>query len=220
MDAGVIAMLKAMLRNMYAAWAMGLVTTFIEAGNDPATFELPLGKQSATQNIAHWLVEALPLLAAKKERIVHCWDKTGLLGAWLRANGVEAVQRAAELFPNLAADRRGVDDAPEEDPEPDTDVGAPIDEPDDVPVLRPDGSMLRGGAGDSEVAQLRAAEGWIDFSDGRTANHSSHSEGGHCPLSLSGPAPAPTVHLSELGVPTPEWTFHSVELGRPALALE
>lgn len=50
--------------------------------------------------------------------------------------------------------------------------------------------------------------------------HSSHSEGGHCPLSLSGPAPAPTVHLSELGVPTPEWTFHSVELGRPALALE
>ena len=169
MDAGVIAMLKAMLRNMYAAWAMGLVTTFIEAGNDPATFRLPLGKQSATQNIACWLIETLPLLAAKKERIVHCWDKTGLLGAWLRANGVEAVQRAAELFPNLAADRRGVDDAPEEDPEPDTDVGAPIDEPDDVPVLRPDGSMLRGGAGDSEAAQLRAAEGWIDFSDGRTA---------------------------------------------------
>ena len=50
--------------------------------------------------------------------------------------------------------------------------------------------------------------------------HSSHSEGGHCPLRLSGPAPAPTVHLSEVGVPTPEWTFHSVELGRPALALE
>ena len=26
------------------------------------------------------------------------------VGAWVRANGVEAVQRAAELFPNLAAD--------------------------------------------------------------------------------------------------------------------
>ena len=91
------------------------------------------------------------------------------LCAWLRANGVEAVQRAAELFPNLAADHRGIDDAPAADPEPDTDVGAPIDQPDDVPVQRPDGSMLRGGADESEAAQLRAAEGWIDFSDGRSA---------------------------------------------------
>ena len=29
--------------------------------------------------------------------------------------------------------------------------------------------MLRGGADESEAAQLRAAEGWIDFSDGRSA---------------------------------------------------
>ena len=56
-------------------------------------------------------------MAGKKEKVVHCWDKTGLLGAWLQQNGVEAVTRAAELFPNLRAERRGVDDAPPADPE-------------------------------------------------------------------------------------------------------
>ena len=56
-----------------------------------------------------------------------CWDKTGLLGAWLQSNQLLAVTRAAELFPNLDPTRRGHDDNPREDPEPDTDVGAPVD---------------------------------------------------------------------------------------------
>ena len=54
-------------------------------------------------------------MTGKKERVVHCWDKTGLLGAWKQSNGVDAVTRAAELFPNLRAERRGADDAPPAD---------------------------------------------------------------------------------------------------------
>ena len=81
-----------------------------------------------------------------QERVVHCWDKTGLLGAWKHSNGVDAVTRAAELFQNLRAERRGVDDAPPADPEPDTDVGVPLDCPSDLSVLQPNGSTYRGPA--------------------------------------------------------------------------
>jgi len=34
------------------------------------------------------------------------------------------------------------------------------------------------------------------------------------------PGISQVLGLSELGLPTPEWIFHSVELGRPALALD
>ena len=61
------------------------------------------------------------------------------------SNGVDAVTRAAELFQNLRAERRGVDDAPPADPEPDTDVGAPLDCPSDIlAVLQPNGSTYTG----------------------------------------------------------------------------
>ena len=53
-----------------------------------------------------------------------CWDKTGLLGAWLQSNQLLAVTRAAELFPNLDPTRRGHDDDPRADPEPDTAPGS------------------------------------------------------------------------------------------------
>ena len=102
-------------------------------------------------------------MAGKKEKVVHCWDKTGLLGAWLQQNGVEAVTRAAELFPNLRAERRGVDDAPPADPEPDTDVGAPLDCPNDLAVLQPNGSTYRPAANDSEATELLEAAGWINW---------------------------------------------------------
>ena len=36
-------------------------------------------------------------------------------------------------------------------------------------MVRADGSVLRPGTDDSEAAQLRAAEGYINFSDGRSA---------------------------------------------------
>ena len=71
--------------------------------------------------------------------------------------------RAAGLFPNLQAVRRGVDDAPPADPEPDTDVGAPLDCPSDVAVLQPNGSTYRPAANDSEAAELLEAVGWIDW---------------------------------------------------------
>ena len=78
------------------------------------------------------------------------------------SNGVDAVTRAAELFQNLRAERRGVDDAPPADPEPDTDVGAPLDCPSDLAVLQPNGSMYRPAANYSEAAELLEAAGWID----------------------------------------------------------
>jgi len=50
------------------------------------------------------------------------------------------------------------------DPEPDTDVGAPIDQPDDLPVLLPSGAVHRSAANnDTEAADLLMAAGWIDW---------------------------------------------------------
>ena len=70
----------------------------------------------------------------------------------------------AELFPNLRAERRGADDAPPADPEPDTDVGAPLDCPSDIlAVLQPNGSTYRPAANDSEAEELLEAAGWIDW---------------------------------------------------------
>ena len=66
--------------------------------------------------------------------------------------------------PNLQAVRRGVDDAPPADEEPDTDVGAPIDCSGNVlAVLHPNGSTYRPAANDSEAAELLEAAGWIDW---------------------------------------------------------
>ena len=93
-------------------------------------------------------------------QVVHCWDKTGLLGAWLSTNQILAVTRAEELFHNLAPARRGLDDAPPPDPEPETDVGAPLDCPGDVPVLLPNGTVHRPGAPEDE---LMMAASWIDW---------------------------------------------------------
>ena len=76
--------------------------------------------------------------------------------------GRRTVIRAAGLFPNLRGERRGVDDAPPADPEPDTDVGAPLDCPSDLAVLQPNGSTYRPAANYSEAAELLEAAGWID----------------------------------------------------------
>ena len=60
--------------------------------------------------------------------------------------------------------RCGHNDAPRRDPEPDTDVGAPIDQPDDLPVLLPGGAVHRSAANDaSEGADLLMAAGWINW---------------------------------------------------------
>ena len=93
-------------------------------------------------------------------QVVHCWDKTGLLGAWLSSNQILAVTRVEELFHNLAPARRGLDDAPPPDPEPETDVGAPLDCPGDVPVLLPSGTVHRPGAAEDE---LLMAASWVDW---------------------------------------------------------
>ena len=45
-----------------------------------------------------------------------------------------------------------------------TDVGAPIDQPDDLPVLLPSGAVYRSAANDaSEAADLLMAAGWINW---------------------------------------------------------
>ena len=164
MDAGVIAMMKAMLRDFYAKWAIHSVQSFMSTGGDPAEFKLPLGKQDATRNLVKWMCSMFNLMVAENEKVVHCWDKTGLLGAWLQSNQILAVSRAAELFPNLDHARRGHDEDPLGDPEPDTDVGAPIDQPDDLPVLLPSGAVHRSAANnDTEAADLLMAAGWIDW---------------------------------------------------------
>ena len=113
----------------------------------------------ATLNLVSWLCEVFHLMADKKEKVVHCWEKTGLLGAWLKSNQILAVTRASELFPNLATERRGLDDAPPPDPEPDTDVGAPVDQPADLPVQLPSGAVHR-PANDNELLE---AASWIDW---------------------------------------------------------
>ena len=61
---------------------------------------------------------------------------------------------------NLAPARRGLDDAPPADPEPETDVGAPVDRPGDVPVLLPSGTVHRPGAAEDE---LLMAASWVDW---------------------------------------------------------
>ena len=87
-----------------------------------------------------------------------------MLGAWLQSNQIFAVSRATELFPNLDPARRGHDEDPRGDPELDTDVGAPIDQPDDLPVLLPSGAVYRSAANDaSEAADLLMAAGWINW---------------------------------------------------------
>ena len=86
-------------------------------------------------------------------------DERDALGLGDKRGALEA------LFPNLRAERRGVDDAPPADPEPDTDVGAPLDCPSDLAVLQPNGSIYRPAANDSEAAEaeLLEAAGWIDW---------------------------------------------------------
>jgi len=161
MDAGIIAIMKGMLRTMYSKWAIHLVQSFMATGGDPAEFTLPLGKQSATANLLSWLCDVFKVMNTEKnEMVVHCWEKTGLLGAWLNSNQILAVMRAAELFPNMGASCRGIDDAPSADVEEDTDVGAPIDKPADVPVLLPNGNVHRAAAQDDE---LLMAASWIDW---------------------------------------------------------
>ena len=49
------------------------------------------------------------------------------------------------------------------DPEPDTDVGAPLDCPSDLAVLQPNGSTYRPAGNDSEAAELLEAAGWINW---------------------------------------------------------
>ena len=84
----------------------------------------------------------------------------------------EAVRRERELFPNMSREQFGVDDEPlagaEEDEEA-TDVGAPIDAPEDLEVRGgPSGvSVLRAEAAleQDEARQAQMVEVWAQWGE-------------------------------------------------------
>ena len=68
-------------------------------------------------------------------------------------------------------------DAPPADPAPDTDVGAHVDQPEDLPVLLPSGAVYRKGADGSEASQLQAAAGWMPTAAQKKARPDKYGEG-------------------------------------------
>ena len=62
-----------------------------------------------------WLGEAHGQMQTpeRAQRIVKCWESSGLLRAWQEGYQREAIQRECELFGNVARERRGLDDEPD-----------------------------------------------------------------------------------------------------------
>ena len=89
------------------------------------------------------------------------------LGAFVCTYQAEAVRREYELFPNLARDRRGLDDEVAVDSSMATTVGAPLDSPGDPEVRGgPSGtSIIRQAEAVDETEEQEAAdaETWYDW---------------------------------------------------------
>ena len=106
------------------------------------------------------------MVARPIRKEVGFWTRTGLQRAWELSAQREAVQREAELFPNMARERRGYDDVPPsaadggECEEAATDAGASIDAPADGEVRGgPRGvTLLRAADGDLNTEEAEAAE--------------------------------------------------------------
>lgn len=110
MDAGIIAMIKGLLRKYYGSWVVSLTRHQLEEeGKSPSEIKIPNDVQTCKQNLTRGL--STTVYNIDESKVSHCWQNTGILKAWTPNIQQKALDKAHELFPNLAA--------PEEPEEPD-----------------------------------------------------------------------------------------------------
>mmetsp|Transcript_8263 Transcript_8263/g.16475 ORF Transcript_8263/g.16475 Transcript_8263/m.16475 type:complete len:361 (-) Transcript_8263:30-1112(-) len=99
MDAGVVAMVKGVLRQKYGDWVAQLVMDHLGLGKEPGDFKLSQGWPEAKIQLLEWLVEAVDSVQeAKAAKLVHVWEKTELTLAWDEGKQQKARECVAELF--------------------------------------------------------------------------------------------------------------------------
>mmetsp|Transcript_33951 Transcript_33951/g.107875 ORF Transcript_33951/g.107875 Transcript_33951/m.107875 type:complete len:207 (-) Transcript_33951:19-639(-) len=102
MDAGIIAMIKGEMRRLFSSWSLTHVLDQLNKGVANCDIFLDLSLPTMKKNIVMWASAAMAYMDDKRDKIIHCWEKTGLLAAWEHGVQVEAASKASELFPNLA----------------------------------------------------------------------------------------------------------------------
>ena len=148
MDAGIIAKMKALLRNYYSKWAIDLTKQQILAGKDPSEIVIPSDLPTCKKNLFRWLSElAEELNGLPRSTVTHCWEQTLLARAWEASVQIEAVTKLEELFPNLV---RG------------TAVGPPLDPMDKDPDEE-DRDASWGGLGFLEGGSDEEWVGWVNW---------------------------------------------------------
>ena len=55
LDAGIIAMMKALLRKLYGKWVISLVQQQLDSGVSPAAVKVPMGVPECKANLIKWL---------------------------------------------------------------------------------------------------------------------------------------------------------------------
>ena len=112
-------------------------------GHAPEQMHLPLDKQSMVTNLVAWLARAREHFngnEAQRDGICKCWDKTRIPEATTSSVKEEAISRVNELFAGSSPDDGFIEPGAEPDP---TDSGAPVDNPDDLPVTTANGQVIR-----------------------------------------------------------------------------
>ena len=128
MDAGIIAIIKGILRRLYGRWACDLTVAQFKAGVQPGDIKIPSDVQTCKRNLFEWLSQCVSEIDCS--RVSHCWEQTELLRAWERLVQVEASQRVAELFNNSDGLAIDLTVGGEED-QAAGDLGVPFVQPDD-----------------------------------------------------------------------------------------
>ena len=111
MDMGVMAKLKAYLRQCYGRWASCLVTSQLlgEGAVPPEQVDIPRDLPTLRRNLTEWRSASVKHANKDKAGIVHCWAQSGLLAAWEPASALAAGPYLAPEWlrggkPELAAD--------------------------------------------------------------------------------------------------------------------
>ena len=80
MDAGIIAMIKGLLRKYYGAWVVSLTRQPLEEEDkSPSDIKIPNDVQICKQNLTRGL--SLTVYNIDESKVSHCWENTGILKA-------------------------------------------------------------------------------------------------------------------------------------------
>lgn len=101
LDAGIIAIIKSLLRELYGTWACALTISQLKSGTAPSNVTLPLDGPAMRNNLLMWICSVVTKINNSPEyceKLLHCWRKTTLLRAWEPQMQLEAVREASRLF--------------------------------------------------------------------------------------------------------------------------